>query len=129
MRSLRKLTIRLFLIFAVFSLSSFSDVNPDRENPNDKPVKDASAEYCVFLGVYGEMIPVKEAVIIGNTKGASCKRVENGNREFYSPHYSSEAEANNAILNFNSQGLTNTTVVIYFEGNYYTPSEYAALNE
>ena len=68
MRSLRKLSISSLLILAVLSFSSFSEVNPDRENPNDKPVKATSAEYCVFLGVFGEMILIRKSLLLETLK-------------------------------------------------------------
>ncbi len=127
MRSLRKLAFSATLILGLLSLSSFSDLNPNGDNPPNKPEKDASTEYCIFLGVYGEMIPVKEAVAIGNIQGASCKKIDNGQREFYSPHFDSQEDADRALYNYNDLGLTNTTILVFYQGKYYTPSEYAAL--
>ncbi|MCH2232609.1 MAG: hypothetical protein MK078_00045 [Crocinitomicaceae bacterium] len=71
----------------------------------------------------------KEVAIIGNIEGASCIAKEHGQGEFYSPHFKSQEAADEALQDYLDRGLSNTTVLIYFQGQYYTPSEYALIAE
>ena len=95
---------------------------------NDLLLEDADAQFCIFLGAYDTVIPIQEALPIGNIKGAICV-VSEGIHLFYSPLYATEIEADEALANFKQMGLTSLEKLIYYQEMYYTESEFTAFKE